>query len=189
MIKRIEICGNIASGKTTLAKAFNNAGHDCIFENFSNVVYLDDFYKNPSEYAFETEIAFTLQHYYQLKKAEAPTVISDFSRITDYAFALTTLDTSEFAIYKKMFEHLIDKIGLPERIILLSTPTDELLKRLNERGRDNEKGISQDYLEKVYDNILKVIRDKFKPVKVVHFDTGKIQCQNYNLDLLISLLS
>jgi len=188
MTKKIEICGNIASGKTTLAKTFSNAGHNCIFENFSNIAFLDDFYKNPSEYAFETEMAFTLQHYYQLKKADAPMVISDFSRITDYAFALTTLSANEFVIYENMFEHLLCKIGLPEHIILLNTPSDELLKRLYERGRDNEKGITQSYLEKLYDNILKVLQEKFKAVKIVHLDTGKIQHKDYSYELLTSLL-
>jgi len=189
VIERVEICGNIASGKTTLASAFNNAGYSCIFENFSNIMCLDDFYKNPPEYAFETEMTFTLQHYYQLKKAGAPMVISDFSRITDYAFARTTLDNDELVIYEKMFEHLICKIGMPERIILLNTPTDELLKRLNERGRDNEKGISRNYLENVYDNILKTIQEKFSKVKISYLDTDAIQYQNYDLELLASLLS
>lgn len=68
---RIEICGGIASGKTTLAKLLEENGiGKAIYENFEKNPFWEAFYKNPSKYAFETEIAFTLQHYHEIKKKQ-----------------------------------------------------------------------------------------------------------------------
>ncbi len=64
---RIEICGAIASGKT-LTNAFSKSGQDTEFEDFSRISMLDDFYSDPLSVSFETEVSFTLQHYYQIKK-------------------------------------------------------------------------------------------------------------------------
>ena len=43
MSGRIEICGAIASGKTTLANAFLKAGYNIEFEEFSKISMLDVF--------------------------------------------------------------------------------------------------------------------------------------------------
>lgn len=83
IMNRIEICGNIASGKTTFATLSQAYGYNAILEDFKKIPYLEDFYFSPSEFAFETEISFTLQHYYQIKKASSNTFITDFSLIND----------------------------------------------------------------------------------------------------------
>ena len=188
MPNRIEICGNIASGKTTLAKAFNNAGYNCILEDFSKIAYLDDFYKNPAKYAFETEVAFTLQHYYQIKKQEGTSFISDFSLINDYAFALTTLTQEEFSIYEKIFGHLFFNVGAPGKVILLETSVDELQRRIIQRARDNEKSITAKYLNQIYVNIIETLESKFKSVKTIKINTENYVSQNYSKDFLLNLL-
>lgn len=189
MVKRIEVCGNIASGKTTLVRAFENAGYACIFEDFSKIAYLDDFYKNPCEFAFETEIAFTLQHYHQIRKNVTESAIADFSLANDYAFALTTLSKEEFVVYEKMIEYIVNKVGIPEKIIFLDTSASELLNRIGARGRENEKSISIDYLNNVYGNTVKTLNKKFETAKIVRVNTEKIGIDEYSKDFLDKLLS
>lgn len=188
MINRIEFCGNIASGKTTLAAACGRLGLNIVMEDFSNVPFLEDFYGNPGEFAFETETAFTLLHYYQLKKLGGGFGVSDFSLLDDYAFALTTLTESEFGIYEKMFDYLLTKIGLPQKMIRLDASIDVLLNRINERGRMSERAISADYLLKVQENINKAYSEKFAAVPVVKINTVDTKPSVYDVDFIANIL-
>lgn len=186
---RIEICGNIASGKTTLAKKFNNIiKMDVIYEDFSSVQCLNDFYNNIKKYAFETESMFTLIHYYQLKKFSSNLFVADFSLINDYAFALTTLKNDEFEIYEKTFDYVLKCIGYPQKTIYLKSNTDILLERIRQRGRLNEQDISQIYLKKIEKNISFTLDVKFSNTKVIVLDTDKITNDTYNEKLLMNLI-
>lgn len=187
-VDRIELCGNIASGKTTLATACGRLGRNIVLEDFSSVPFLEDFYSNPDEFAFETETAFTLLHYYQLKKLGGGFGISDFSLLDDYAFALTTLTESDFCIYEKLFDHLLVKIGLPQKIIRLDAPIGVLLNRINERGRTGERAISADYLVTVQKNINKAYPVKFAAVPVVKINTVDTKPSGYDADFIASIL-
>ena len=66
---RIEICGGIASGKTTLANLLARSNIDPILEDFQTNLFWRAFYADPAGTAFETEITFLLQHYHQIKTA------------------------------------------------------------------------------------------------------------------------
>ncbi len=186
-MKRLEICGNIASGKTTIVQSFKKIAVDVIFEDFGNIVFLNDFYKNSQKFAFETELAFTLQHYYQLKTSKKFTV-SDFSLITDYAFALTTLSQSEFNAYKEVFEVIIEKIGLPQYVIKLETSIEEQLSRIKRRNRANELSITEEYLRKINNNIEYVLTNIFNTIKVVTINTEEIDLSQYDESFLKNLI-
>ena len=51
---RIEICGGIASGKTTFAVLLNSLGYDPVYENFQSNPFWEAFYTVPEKYNFET---------------------------------------------------------------------------------------------------------------------------------------
>jgi deoxyguanosine kinase len=153
------------------------------------VPFLDDFYLNPTEFAYETETSFTLLHYYQLKKLGCDFAVADFSLIDDYAFALTTLTASEFAIYEKMFEYIIERIGRPNKIIYLEAPIDILLKRIAKRGRNSEKSIASDYLTLVDKNIRITIEKKFCNVPLVAVSTEMTKSTAYDKRFIDSLIS
>ncbi|MCM1218961.1 MAG: deoxynucleoside kinase [Lachnospiraceae bacterium] len=190
MDKRIEICGAIASGKTTLTKAFSSITDNLVFEDFSKVSFLDDFYKSPSQYAFETEIAFTLQHYFQLKQASSnhELCVADFSLIGDYAFAQANLSEQEFNIYKQIFNLIIDKIGKPQKLVFLKSASQILTRRILDRGRVNEKTISTDYLNKFEEKLVQAIQAVYINVPVVFINTNEISFSDYSKEFLLKLI-
>ncbi len=190
MNKRIEICGVIAFGKTTLTNAFSLITNNLIFEDFSKVSFLDEFYKNPSQYAFETEIAFTLQHYFQPKQAclYNELRVADFSLIGDYAFAHSNLNEQEFNIYKQIFNLIIDKIGKPQKIIFLKSSPQILSKRILDRGRENEQTVTEDYLNKIEENLIQAIQAVYINVPVVFINTNEILFSNYSKEFLLELI-
>jgi deoxyadenosine/deoxycytidine kinase len=63
----IQICGRIASGKTTLAKLFRNKDIHLVLEDFQTNPFWKAFYDNPIQYAFEAKITFLFQDYHQIK--------------------------------------------------------------------------------------------------------------------------
>lgn len=184
---RIEICGNIASGKTTLAQAFQSYDIQPIYEDFKCIAFLDDFYKEPEAFSFETELSFTLQHYYQIKKQDNLS-ICDFSLITDYAFALTTLKNNDMDAYNAVFSVIVNKIGLPQRIIRLTTSNDELSKRIKNRGRSNEMSITREYLSVVDKNIEFALKKFYHKIEIAVVNTETIDSSRYDDSFLKKLI-
>lgn len=90
---RIEICGGIAAGKTTLAQLLSQLGIVGVLEDFQSNPFWKPFYADPAGTAFETEISFLLQHYHEIKAAakRGATFVCDFSLLLDLAYAHVTL--------------------------------------------------------------------------------------------------
>ena len=184
---RVEICGAIAAGKTTLTNAFSKIGYNVELEDFTKISMLDDFYSNPLLVSFETEISFTMQHYYQIKKALqiSEVVICDFSPIDDYAFALSILTEKEMEIYDQVFSYALKKIGNPQKLIKLDASTNELLSRIKSRGRQNEQGINRSSLIKFEENLSIAIERFYRDVPLIKINTE--QYSFYGKEFLESL--
>lgn len=61
---RVEFCGGIASGKTTLTKLLQIENLTSVFEDFGKNPFYRAFYHDPVGTAFETELTFLSQHYH-----------------------------------------------------------------------------------------------------------------------------
>lgn len=181
MKDRIEICGAIASGKTTLANNFSKFGYNIELEDFTKISMLDDFYSNPLFVSFETEISFTLQHYYQIKKAlqTGGYVVCDFSPVDDYAFALAILNEKEMEIYNQIFDYVMQQIGKPQKLIKLYASADELISRIKNRGRQNEQGINRSSLL-IFEESLRIAIERFyDDVPLVEINTEQYSPSDY----------
>lgn len=189
MKNRVEICGAIASGKTTLANAFSKVGCNTELEDFTKISMLDDFYTDPLFVSFETEISFTMQHYYQIKKALqiSESIICDFSSVDDYAFALSILNEKEMEIYDQVFNYALKKIGKPKKLVKLCASTDELLSRIKNRGRQNEQGISRSSLLKFEESLCLAIERFYDDVPLVKINTEHCSISDYNEKFLQNL--
>lgn len=143
----IEICGGIASGKTTLCRSISALGGSAVYENFQKNPFLDLFYKDQKSFSFETEITFLLQHYSSIKIAsKACPIICDFSLVQDLAYADVNLVGTRHQIFCSIEEELRAEIGFPDLLIYLTCPNNVLLERISARNRDAEKSITTEYL-------------------------------------------
>ena len=147
-LRRYEICGGIASGKTTFCQGLENQGYAPIFENFQKNPFFEDFYDDPVSYSFETEITFLLQHYNLIKKQSNRTtpIITDYSLVLDMAYADINLTGDRQRIFFEIVTELEKEIGLPDKIIHLDCSEEILLERIIRRSRDAETSITLDYL-------------------------------------------
>lgn len=161
---RIEICGGIASGKTTLANLLLNENLNVINEKFELNPFLVDFYKNPEYFSFETEICFLLQHYHQIKVAQLNGLnsVCDFSFILDKAYCNVTVSKqNENNIINKLIDEIYLQVSHPDLVVYLKCPPDILLERIVTRDRTMEQNISVDYIS----NIIKELELALSTVK------------------------
>jgi len=147
----VEVCGGIASGKTTLATVLNSPRLAVALENFSENPFWQAFYKDPVGNALETEIVFLLQHYHHIKmsKRQSTSFICDFSLYLDLAYAMITLDESGKNIFESIFAEINRHISRPALIVRLKCSPETELQRIRSRGRAQERAITVDYLSRL----------------------------------------
>lgn len=149
---RLEICGGIASGKTTFAALMVGYIQEIIFEDFKENPFWRAFYANPGKYIFETEITFTLLHYHQIKKhfeKRADPTVCDFSFSLDLAYAKIGLNGSKLNAFETILSEVYEELGQPSLMIYLKCDAETELARITKRGRAEEGLIHLDFLDKL----------------------------------------
>jgi len=173
--KCIEICGNIASGKTTLCQWFSTKGYISILEDFQKNPFFKDFYDDPAAYSFEAEVTFLLQHYHSIKKQkDNASLTCDYSLLLDVAYADVNLVGNRHKIFIKIVEELQKEIGLPSQLIHLVCPEAILLQRIMARARDAEASITIDYLKSLSKALSLRVNEISSKIPVTTIDSDAI---------------
>ncbi len=172
---RIEICGVIAAGKTSIAHLFAGGDFAPVFEQFAKHPFLEAFYQDPAQYSFETEITFLLQHYHDIKVAKEnnPSIICDFSLVLDRAFADVTLSESRRRLFKSIADELEQEIGLPSILVYLKCPEKILLQRIKNRNRIVEQSIAIEYISDLSKAVKRRIEKSSRDISVVEIDSNQ----------------
>jgi len=152
---RIEICGGIGAGKTTLATLLGSNGYSSVLENFKINPFWIPFYSNPNKFNFETEITFLLQHYHDIKVAKENQlkIACDFSLYQDLAYAKMGLQNNRLKIFEDVFNDGLNELGQPDLLICLQCDPATLLHRIQARGRKEEDLINTEFLTVLNDDI------------------------------------
>ena len=173
---RIEICGGIASGKTTFATLMKRIDVKPIYENFKENPFWRAFYLNPGDYIFETEITFLLQHYHQIQKAQLnkkSIMCCDFSLSIDIAYAKMGLKGSKLKTFLSVYNEVIKEIQPPWLLIYLKCDAEAELERIRNRCRSEENLISHEFLDSLNQAIEKQVEYVAKSTKVITIDSAK----------------
>ncbi|HVL01763.1 MAG TPA: deoxynucleoside kinase [Dongiaceae bacterium] len=151
----IVVEGPIGVGKTTLtrklAQTFN---YDTLLEGAEDNPFLERFYQNSRQWALQTQLYFLFQRRDQLNALRQndlfePVRVADFLIQKDKLFASINLDDDEFALYEKIYQHLIQETPKPDLVIYLQAPIETLQHRIAKRGIAGEQNISDDYLHRL----------------------------------------
>lgn len=170
----IEICGGIASGKTTLCKVISALGGSAVYEDFQKNPFMESFYRDPKRFSFETEITFLLQHYHSIKISSKPyPIVCDFSLVQDGAYADLNLANNKHRIFSDIEQDLRAEIGFPDLLIHLNCPANVLLARIQNRNRAAEKNISIEYLDALNQAIGVRVQNCKENIKVLEIDSNK----------------
>lgn len=175
MAVRIEICGGIASGKTTLAALLDSNGFRAVLENFRSNPFWQQFYSDPRKFAFETEITFLLQHYNKIKVAgetDGP-FACDFSYLLDRAYADVTLGDDQRRAFLAVYDEARKNTGPADLIVFLRCGAEEEFARIRRRGRSVEAGIKMDYLVALNEAVAHRIAVAKSESKVIEIDSER----------------
>jgi len=160
----LAIEGNIGAGKTSLATMIAEKYHrKLILEQFEENPFLIEFYKNPNKYALPLELSFLSMRYHQLSRELKAPGLSGSLKVTDYffskslIFAKVTLQPADFNMYRHLYMMLDYDLPKPDLLIYLSLSVGQLMHHIKVRGREYEKNISGEYLQKVQDSYMSFI--------------------------------
>lgn len=170
----IALAGNIGAGKSTAAKII--ARHfDC--ELFHEPVvenrFLEHYYRDMTRWSFTLQMEFLLrriEHHTQIAGlpvscVQDRTLIEDPEVFAKYLHGLGHMTDPELDLYFDYFQRFNQHIRQPDRVILLHTPSvDVLLRRIAKRGRKEESGITADFLRGLngyYATFAQVARRKY----------------------------
>jgi deoxyguanosine kinase len=172
-LNRVEICGGIASGKTTLATVMQSAGHHTVFENFKLNPFIEKFYSDPEFYSFETEISFLLQHYSQIKTEarQAKGFFCDYSLLLDSSYAEVTLTPSHLKIFQDVYETVVSEILSSNLIIHLRCSAETQLDRIRQRNRSMESGITTQYLDLLNRRVDSAVKVEHPQCRILEIDS------------------
>ncbi|NOZ09103.1 MAG: deoxynucleoside kinase [FCB group bacterium] len=149
----ITIEGTIGVGKTSLAKILaERLDARLVMEEFEENPFLADFYKNPEQYAFQTQLFFLLSRYRQqldLQQMELFTkaVVADYMFAKDRLFASLNLNDKEMSLYNSVANLLEKNVTYPDMVIYLQSDTDHLMDNIMKRGRDYELNMDWKYID------------------------------------------
>ena len=149
----IAIEGSIGVGKTSLAKLLvDRLDGRLILEKFEENPFLEEFYKAPDHYAFQTQLWFLLSRYRQQQDLQqmdlfTKALISDYMFVKDRLFAALNLNDNEMKLYD-MVAHILEKnIVEPDLVIYLQSDTERLMENIKKRGRDYETSMDWKYID------------------------------------------
>jgi len=152
----LAICGNIGSGKTSLAeKLGHHYGWNVLYEAVDNNPYLADFYENMPKWAFHLQIYFLNSRFNQIKRIQESnaSTIQDRTIYEDaYIFALNLyksgmLNERDYSTYLTLFNSMIQHVEAPDLLVYLRSDIPKLVNQIQKRGRAYENAIRLDYLK------------------------------------------
>jgi len=163
----IVVEGNIGIGKTSLSKKLSkNLNKNLILEGFKDNPFLEKFYEDPKKYALNLELTFLVDRCRQLNDYKNQLdlfktgVVFDYDIVKSLIFAGVTLSENDFNLYRNIFYFMTKDLLKHNLIIFLMQSHENLLLNIEKRGRYFEKNIKKDYLKKINQAYIKLLKSK-----------------------------
>ena len=173
--------GNIGSGKTTIIHHLQRLYKDVILveepvKDWQNLEG-ENLLKKKNEdlnrwgYSFEAYVLITkMNELTKVADSDKKIILIERCMLTDKAFFDVNVENNlstpmEEAMFKNLYEFLSNNV-YPKLtgIIYLDTPVEECIKRMKERGRNEEKSLTAEYLTQLDQHFKKVVNESGVPV-------------------------
>lgn len=190
----ITIAGNIGVGKSTLVGLLAaRLGWEPILEAVSENPYLADFYQDMPRWSFHSQVFFLsrrLQQHHML--LQLPTsaiqdrsVYEDAEIFARNLYVQGNMGERDWGAYYDLYQTLAMLLTPPDLVIYLQASLPTLRRRIAQRGRDYERGISDAYLQQLntlYDHWAQTFA--LSPVLIVDTDNLDYAQNGRHLDLI-----
>jgi deoxyadenosine/deoxycytidine kinase len=156
--KFIAVAGNIGVGKSTLVGMLSQRlNWEPFFEPVSENPYLADFYQDMSAWSFHSQVFF-LTHRLQIHHAlvrfpnsaiQDRSVYEDAEVFAQNLFLQGHLSERDWKTYRSLYQTLAEFLPPPDLVIYLRASVPTLVARIQKRGRDYERTITTEYLQRL----------------------------------------
>ncbi|MBI5668992.1 MAG: deoxynucleoside kinase [Chloroflexi bacterium] len=154
----VAIAGNIGAGKSTLTGRLAEVfGWQPFYEANAENPYLADFYADMTRWSFHSQVFFLgkrLEHHHQLLQhpgsvVQDRTVYEDAEVFACNLYEQGHMAERDYDAYRRLYDAIRAFVPPPDLIIYLQASVDTLLAHINKRGREFERNISPEYLERL----------------------------------------
>lgn len=171
----VALAGNIGAGKTTAAKLISTTfGFELFDEPVVDNRFLRDYYQDMRRWSFTLQLEFLMKRveHHELIRTVPKSCVQDRTLLEDpeifakYLHGLGHMDDRELDLYFEYFHKLNRGVKQPDKVVVLDVGTvDVLQNRIRNRGRAEEQGIREDFLEGLagyYKTLPVICRTKYK---------------------------
>ncbi|MFD2209429.1 deoxynucleoside kinase [Virgibacillus halophilus] len=157
----ITIAGTVGVGKSTMTQSLANAlKFKTSFEKVAANPYLENFYADFERWSFHLQIYFLAERFKEQKKifeygggfVQDRSIYEDTGIFARMHFENGTMSPVDYETYKNLFDAMVmtPYFPHPDLLIYLEGSLDEVISRIQTRGREMEKATPLSYWEEMY---------------------------------------
>lgn len=157
----ITVAGTVGVGKSTLTQALAKAlQFKTSFEKVDNNPYLESFYNDFERWSFHLQIYFLAERFKEQKKifeygggfVQDRSIYEDTGIFARMHYEKGTMSSIDYETYTNLFEAMVmtPYFPHPDLLIYLEGTLEEVVERINDRGREMEKQTPVSYWEEMY---------------------------------------
>ncbi|MGE7844096.1 deoxynucleoside kinase [Lysinibacillus sp. NPDC093712] len=152
----ITIAGTVGVGKSTMTKALAEAlNFRTSFEKVDTNPYLDKFYDDFEKWSFHLQVYFLAERFKEQKRifeygggfVQDRSIYEDTGIFAKMHFDKGTMSPIDYETYRNLFDAMVmtPYFPHPDLVIYLEGPIDDVIGRIQERGREMEQQTPNDY--------------------------------------------
>jgi deoxyadenosine/deoxycytidine kinase len=195
MKKFVAVAGNIGVGKSTLVGMLSSRLEwEPFYEPVGENPYLADFYHDMRAWAFHSQIFFLtrrLRAHRQLwdhptSVVQDRSVYEDAEVFAQNLYLQGHMSERDYQTYRELYQVLAQFLPPPDLVVYLRASVPTLMQRIANRGRDYERQIQADYLNRLnalYETWIQTFT--LCPVLTVPADDLDYVAHSSHLDLIV----
>ena len=175
----IGIAGIIGAGKTTLTRNLaDHLGYEAFYEPVKENIYLADFYKDMNRWGAMMQLYLLFKRFEQHQKVvwgAEKGAVQDRTIYEDTIFAgmlhdAGLIDDRDYDTYMGHFNIMKRFLLYPDVLVYLKVDPEISMRRIAERGRVVERGITIEYMEKLHNGYEKFVSEMGRYTRVLTID-------------------
>ncbi len=181
----VSVSGTIGAGKSTLCSNLaNSTSYTLYSEPVTDNPYLEDFYKDPSRWAWGAQVFMIVHRFRRQMDTPSGGVILDRCFHEDRVFAevnkdLGHIDERDWRTYTQLFDSFCEVVKPPDVVIYLRVEPETAIKRISKRGRESERAVDINYMNRLHDSYERWAFDMRKKTKVLTFEWGNYEASEW----------
>jgi deoxyadenosine/deoxycytidine kinase len=187
----VAVAGNIGSGKSSLTRLLSEKlGWTPLFESVEDNPYLADFYADMNRWSFALQVYF-LSNRFRSHKAIVDgkdsvvldrVIYEDAEIFARNLYEMGSMEERDYRNYRALYGVMTEFLRPPDLLIYLRAGIDTLLRQIAQRGREFEKGIPAEYLQRLNEHYERWMRE-YRLGKVLVVESDRVDFVNRGKDL------